>query len=73
MLALAAAGAVVVTPAATAAVEGGTGAVSSWGLGGAMAAVAVVLGAAYVALGRLVQSFVFIDYDANHVGKRSAH
>jgi hypothetical protein len=73
MLALAAAGAVLTTPGATAA--GGTvgGQVASWGPGGVMTAVAVVLGAAYAALGRLVRSFVFIDHDANHVGKRSAH
>lgn len=73
MLALAAAGAIVATPAATAAVVGGAGAVGSWGPDGVMAAVAVVFGAAYVALGRLVRSFVFIDYDANYVGKRSVH
>lgn len=71
MLALAAAGAVLVTPAASTAAAAVSGQVGGWGPGAVMAAVAALLGAAYVGLGRLLRSFVFIDYDSHHVGKRS--
>jgi len=84
LLALSAAGAALVAPAAATAAVGLQGAaaaggggggvfVPSWGLGAIMAAVAALLGAAHMALGRLVQSFVFVDYDICHVGKRPRH
>jgi hypothetical protein len=61
VLALAAAGAAIVTPAASTAVGAVGCQFGSWGPGGVMAAaVAVVVGAAYVAPGRLTQSCVLV-------------
>ena len=79
MVTLAAAGAVLMPPGAAAvAAAGGLSAAqvaagSSWGLAGGLAVLAAVLGGAYVALGKLVEKFVFVDYDIAHVGKRPAH
>lgn len=73
LLTLAAAGAMVVAPSGTAAAVGGAGPSGGWGIGVVLAVVAGLLGGAYVALGRLVQRFVFVDYDIHHVGKRPAH
>jgi hypothetical protein len=76
MLTLAAAGAVIVSPgtsAAAAAVGGQVSVGSSWGLAGVLGLLAGLMGGVYVQLGRLVEKFVFVDYDIDHVGKRPAH
>lgn len=73
LLTLAAAGALVVAPGDAAAGGAATASSGGWGLGVVLAVVAGLLGGTYVALGRLVQRFVFVDYDINHVGKRPAH
>jgi hypothetical protein len=78
LAALAAAGAVLVSPgtaATAAAVSPGTAAAAggAWGLAAVLTVLAGVLGGAYAALQQLVQKFVFVDYDINHVGKRPGH
>lgn len=72
VLALTAAGAAVVTPAASTGAAG-AGVAMGWGSGAAMAVLAALMGGAYAALGRLLQSFLFIDFDNHHVGKRPGH
>jgi hypothetical protein len=76
MLTLAAAGAAIVSPGAAAAATAVGGQASGgniWGLTGVLGLLAGLLGGVYVALGRLVDKFVFVDYDINHVGKRPAY